>query len=154
VLSRYERIAFEKSLVAPQGVPLAAFVCPGHPLLDSVLDLTLERYRDLPRRGTALVDDRDPGLKPRMLFYLEHAIQDAALTRAGDRRIVSKRMLYVEIDDAGIARHLQYAPYLDYRPLAAAVPSDFTTGLPGETKEKVERGIKHVVPLVPHHSKQ
>ena len=45
VLPRYERIAFEKSLVAPQGQPLAAFVCPGHPLLDSVLDLTLERNR-------------------------------------------------------------------------------------------------------------
>jgi hypothetical protein len=28
VLPRYERIAFEKSLVAPQGQPLAAFVCP------------------------------------------------------------------------------------------------------------------------------
>ena len=36
VLRRYERIAFEKSLTAPQGQPLAAFVCPGHPLLDAV----------------------------------------------------------------------------------------------------------------------
>jgi superfamily II DNA/RNA helicase len=44
VLPRYERIAFEKSLVTPQGQPLAAFVCPGHPLLDSVIDLTLERW--------------------------------------------------------------------------------------------------------------
>lgn len=39
VLPRYERIAFEKSLIAPQGEPLAAFICPGHPLLDSTLDL-------------------------------------------------------------------------------------------------------------------
>jgi hypothetical protein len=38
VLPRYERITFEKDLIAPQGQPLAAFVCPGHPLLDSVLD--------------------------------------------------------------------------------------------------------------------
>jgi len=59
VLPRYERIAFEKSLVAPQGQPLAAFVCPGHPLLDAVIDLTLERYRDLLRRGAVLVDGRD-----------------------------------------------------------------------------------------------
>ena len=35
VLPRYERIAFEKALIAPQGQPLAAFVCPGHPLLDA-----------------------------------------------------------------------------------------------------------------------
>ena len=59
VLPRYERIAFEKDSGAPQGQPLAAFVCPGHPLLDASLDLTLERHRDLLRRGTVLVDERD-----------------------------------------------------------------------------------------------
>jgi hypothetical protein len=122
VLPRYERIAFEKSLVAPPGQPLAAFVCPGHPLLDCAIDLTLERHRDLLRRGTILVDERDPGLAPRVLFFLEHAIQDASLTRAGERRIISKRMLYVEVDAAGSTRHLQYAPYLDYRPLAEGEP--------------------------------
>jgi hypothetical protein len=105
-----------------QGQPLAAFVCPGHPLLDSVIDITLERHRDLLRRGTVLVDDSDPGTNPRVLFYLEHAIQDAGLTHAGERRIVSKRMLYVEIDATGNARNLHYAPYLDYRPLAADEP--------------------------------
>ena len=57
-----------------------------------------------------------------MLFYLEHAIQDASLTRTGERRVVSKRMLYVELDAAGNARHLQYAPYLDYRPLENGRP--------------------------------
>jgi len=122
VLPRYERIAFEKGLVAPQGQPLAAFVCPGHPLLDATIDLTLERHRDLLRRGTVLVDERDLGLEPRVLFYLEHVIQDASLTRSGERRPVSKRMLYVELDAAREARHLQYAPYLDYRPLRAEEP--------------------------------
>ena len=122
VLPRYERIAFEKSLVAPQGQPLAAFVCPGHPLLDATIDLTLERHRDLLRRGAVLVDERDPGAQPRVLFYLEHAIQDASLTRSGERRVVSKRMLYVELDADGNARHLHYAPYLDYRPLAGEEP--------------------------------
>jgi superfamily II DNA or RNA helicase len=123
VLRRYERIVFEKSLVAPPGQPLAAFVCPGHPLLDATIDLTLQRHRDLLRRGAVLVDERDPGLQPRVLFYLEHAIQDASLTRSGERRIISKRMLYVEIDASGQTHHLHYAPYLDYRPLAADEPS-------------------------------
>jgi hypothetical protein len=54
VLARYERIAFEKQLIAPQGQPPAAFVCPGHPLLDAVIDLTLERHRDLPSCGEFL----------------------------------------------------------------------------------------------------
>ena len=122
VLPRYERIAFEKSLIAPQGEPLAAFVCPGHPLLDATLDLTLDRHRDLLRRGTVLVDERDPGTTPRVLFYLEHAIQDASLLKNGDRRTISKQMLYVELDATGQARHLHYAPYLDYRPLLADEP--------------------------------
>jgi len=117
VLPRYERIAFEKNLIAPQGQPLAAFVCPGHPLLDAVIDLTLERHRDLLKRGAVLVDERDPGTFPRVLFYLEHAIQDAGLTRDGSRRVVSKRMLYIEMDNAGETRHVHYAPYLDFRPL-------------------------------------
>ena len=123
VLPRYERIAFDKSLVTPPGQPTAAFVCPGHPLLDAVLDLTLKQHRDLLKRGAVLIDERDPGQIPRVLFYLEHAIQDAGRTRAGDRRMVSKQMLYVEIDAAGNARHLHYAPYLDYRPLAQDEPS-------------------------------
>ena len=115
VLPRYERIAFEKGVVATQGQALAAFLCPGHPLLDATIDLTLERNCDLLRRGAILVDERDTGTTPRVLFYLEHAIQDASMTRSGERRIISKRMLYVELDADGNARHMQYAPYLDYR---------------------------------------
>jgi SNF2 family DNA or RNA helicase len=122
VQPRYERIAFEKSLLTPPGQPPAAFVCPGHPLLDSVIDLTVERHRDLLKRGAVLVDERDPGTRPKVLFYLEHAIQDASLTRTGERRTVSKRMLYVELAADGTPRHLQYAPYLDYRPLADDEP--------------------------------
>jgi SNF2 family DNA or RNA helicase len=123
VLQRYERITFEKDLIAPPGQPLAAFVCPGHPLLDAVIDLTLERHRDLLRRGTVLVDDRDPADRPRVVFYLEHAIQDASTTRTGERRVVSRRLLYVELDSEGNARHAGYAPYLGYRPLRENEPS-------------------------------
>ena len=122
VLPRYERIAFEKPLVTIQGQPLAAFVCPGHPLLDSVIDLTLERHRDLMKRGAVLVDERDLGTRPRVMFYLEHAIQDAGVTRSGERRVISRRMLYVELDADGVTRHVNYAPYLDYRPLAKDEP--------------------------------
>ena len=122
VLPRYERIAFEKALIAPQGQPLAAFVCPGHPLLDAVIDLTLERNRDLLKRGTVLVDERDLGTEPRVMFYLEHAIQDASLNRDGSRRVVSKRLMYVEMDAQANVRHVHYAPYLDFRPLAAGEP--------------------------------
>jgi len=117
VLPRYERIAFEKTLISIPGKPLAAFVCPGHPLLDATIDLVLEQHRDLLKRGAMLVDPTDPGEEPRALVYLEHAIQDARLDRAGNRRIVSKQMQFVELDTSGHAYPAGYAPYLDYRPL-------------------------------------
>ena len=123
VLPRYERIAFERHLVAPPGQPLAAFVSPGHPLLDAVIHVTLERHRDLLKRGAVLVDERDPGTAPRVLFSIEHALQDGSVTGAGERRAISKRVLYVELDADGVTRHLHYAPYLDYRPLADGEPA-------------------------------
>ena len=43
------------------------------------------------RRGTVLVDERDLGTQPRVLFFLEHSIQDASVTKSG-RRVVSKRL--------------------------------------------------------------
>mgnify|MGYP003393344436 CR=1 FL=1 len=159
VLPRYERIAFEKSLVAPQGQPLAAFVCPGHPLLDSIIDITLERHRDLLKRGTVLVDERDPGMQPRVLFFLEHAIQDASITRAGGRRVVSKQMLYVELDAAGTTRHVRYAPYLDYRPLTKDEPT-IDAILDRPECRWINREIEHtaqgyaVAHVVPEHLKE
>ena len=115
VLSRYERVTFHKELISIPGKPLAEFVCPGHPLLDSVTDLILERYRSLLKQGTILVDPQDQGNKIRALFYLEHTIQDARLNRDGSQRTVSRRVQFVEIDDRGAVRNAGYAPYLDYR---------------------------------------
>jgi hypothetical protein len=114
---RYERIAFDKALISVPGKPLAAFVCPGHPLLDATVDLLRERHRDLLRQGAVLVDVQDPGVEPRALFYLEHAVQDASMERGGTRRVVSRRLQFIEIDRVGNARMAGYAPYLDYRPL-------------------------------------
>ena len=123
VLRRYERIAFDKRHLTPQGQTPADFVCPGHPLLDAVLDLTLERHRGLLQRGTVLVDDRDPGVETRALFTLEHSIRDGSGGPGGEGRIISRRMLYVETDAEGKTDHLRQAPYLDYRPLADDEPA-------------------------------
>jgi superfamily II DNA or RNA helicase len=116
VLDKYERICFEKDYINVQGKPSAAFICPGHPLLDCTIDLVLERYRDLLKKGTVLVDPNDSGSGTRALFYLEHAVKDGRVEKSGDQRIVSKRMQFVEIDPNGSAHSAGYAPYLDYRP--------------------------------------
>ncbi|GCL59928.1 helicase-related protein [Microcystis aeruginosa] len=123
ILKRYERICFDKELISIPGKPVATFVCPGHPLLDATIDLVLERHRELLRRGAILVDDSDPSEEIRALVYLEHAIQDARLNPDGRRRVVSRRMQYVELFEPQRhrghgERDAGYAPYLDYRPLA------------------------------------
>ncbi|HON14626.1 MAG TPA: helicase-related protein [Treponema sp.] len=123
ILERYERITFQKDLITLKDAPLAAFACPGMPLLDAVIDLTLEQHGELLKRGTILVDDKDMGTEPRMFFYLEHAIQDASRTRSGERRIISKRVLYIEMNASRETWHIHYAPYLDYRPLSPYEPS-------------------------------
>jgi superfamily II DNA or RNA helicase len=119
VLPRYERITFHKDLISIPGKAMAAFVCPGHPLLDATLDLVIERHRDLLKRGAILIDEIDESEKPRALLFLEHSIQDARTDRNGNRRIVSKRLQFVEVDDAGNTRNAGPAPYLDYRPPTA-----------------------------------
>ncbi|URR36256.1 DUF3883 domain-containing protein [Thermosynechococcus sp. HN-54] len=139
---RYERVCFEKSLMSVAGKPLAEFICPGHPLLSVTIDLILQRYREVLRRGAILVDENDPSEEIRVLVYLEHAIQDGRVERDGQRRVVSRRMQYVEmrvrrsedreerseqqslhLSSSSLAsflspRNAGYAPYLDYRPLA------------------------------------
>ena len=113
---RYERICFEKDRI--DRPPVAAHVCPGHPLLEATMDLVLERHRDVLKRGAVLVDETDDGEALRVLFYLEHAVQDGRVGRGGRRQEVSRRLQFVEIDAGGRARDAGPAPYLDYRPLA------------------------------------
>jgi superfamily II DNA or RNA helicase len=120
VLIRYERITFEKDLISVPGKPPAAFVCPGHPLLDSTIDLIIERHRDLLKRGAVLIDETDASDRIRALVYLEHSIQDARTDREGNRRVVSKRLQFVEISETGTTRTAGPAPYLDYRPTTEA----------------------------------
>ena len=118
VLDRYERVTFEKNLISVAGKPLAAFVCPGHPLLDATLDLILERYRELLKRGGVLIDENDWGEDLRVLFYLDHTIRDGIADKDGARRTISRRMQFVETDEQRRRISAGYAPHLDYRPLA------------------------------------
>jgi superfamily II DNA or RNA helicase len=114
VLTRYERICFDKTDIP--GKHMAALVAPGHPLLDSLIDLTLERYRNLLGQGAVLIDENDSGTEPRVLIYLEHSIKDGRAGRNGRPRIISQRLQFVYLDRHGEAVDGGAAPYLDCRP--------------------------------------
>ena len=119
IQQRYERITFEKEQTRVQGKPLAALVCPGHPLLDASLALILDRHRPLLKQGTVLVDPHGHRDAVRVLFYLEHVIQDGRVAPDGSRRKVSQQMQFVEINSDGDVSTPGYAPYLDYRAITA-----------------------------------
>ena len=152
ILRKYERICFDKEQINVDGKPTAAFICPGHPLLEATICLMLERHRDLLKRGAVLVDPADNGDRLRALFYLEHAVQDARQERSGQRRVISKQLEFVEIDGAGRCITAGYAPYLDYRPLTAEERSLVTEALEadwltGDLESRVmEHAVEHIVP--------
>lgn len=136
VLPRYERICFAKEQTSIPGLVPAAFITPGHPLLSAMSDLVREKYGHDLKQGTIFVDESDDGKNLRLLFYIENSIQDGQLVAGtNQRRIISKRVHFVEIRENGIAvsagaktsHHAPapelahpcasagYAPYLDYR---------------------------------------
>ncbi len=118
ILRGYERVVFEKELINVPGKTPATLICPGHPLLDVTIDLILEQHRDLLKQGTRLVDPHDNSEEPRVLFYLEHTIQDASTDNTtGKRRVISRQMQFIELDGQGTMHFAGYAPFLDYRPL-------------------------------------
>ncbi|TGP85630.1 MULTISPECIES: helicase-related protein [unclassified Mesorhizobium] len=114
VLPRYERVCFDKADIP--GKHQAALVAPGHPLLDSVIDLTMERYRNLLTQGAILVDESDMGTDCRTLIYLQHDIKDGRMAANGRPRLISQRLQFVFIDAKLQVHDGGAAPYLDFRP--------------------------------------
>ena len=115
VLDRYARVTFDKTLIL--GTPQAELLAPGHPLLDSTIDLILERFQPLLQQGGVLVDSADDGVVPHLLVYLEHAIRDGRVVRSGEPRIVSQRLQFILLQEDGTATDGGPAPYLDCRPI-------------------------------------
>ncbi|NLK08089.1 MAG: DUF3883 domain-containing protein, partial [Firmicutes bacterium] len=115
VLQKYERICFDKANANVQGQALASLISPGHPLLEATIDLIRERNIDVLRRGAIFIDENDRDVEERLLFYIEHSVQDGVILPCGGKRVISKQVHFVEMKEDGTARNAGFAPYLDYR---------------------------------------
>ena len=177
VLTKYERVTFDKELTRPVGKPRADLLAPGHPLLDAVTDLIIERYGTLLKQGTMLADRHDPGETSRLLVAITHEITDGH----NPARTITKRFGFAEISPsadgtapapdgvraAGEARYLDYeplqnperavaapvrdAPWLSAGVEAIALDWAVTEGMPGElahTRELVTARVSQVRRLV------
>ena len=116
VLKKYERVCFEKKAIRPTdrpGLTPAVLIHPGHPIMLSVIDLTLEKHANLLRQGTVLVDPSDPGDQPWLLYLLTHKVKDSQdLT-------LSERIQFIRVESDGTASFAGWAPHLDYEALSA-----------------------------------
>jgi len=115
VQPRYERICFERKDAA--GPPRAAFVCPGHPLLDRTLGAILDRWRAGLTEGAVLVNETDDREEVRAEFAVRTAVADGRKTRLGSRRTISERLAFVALDANGRVWNAGPAPHLDCRPI-------------------------------------
>lgn len=115
VLPRYERVCFEKQLTRPTGKVLAELLHPVHPLMHSVLDLTLQAHRGKLKQGAVLVDPADDGDEPHLIIMLEHSVRETAEQA---KSIASRRLQFVAIDRACQASYAGWAPHLDLVPIS------------------------------------
>ena len=119
VVRKYERVCFEKQYSRVPGRAssvLAELIHPGHPLMQAVTDITLERHRTKLKQGAILVDPNDPGIIPKVLVLIDHAVRESY----DANRLVSRRLQFVEIDPEGNATHAGWAPHLDLLPIDQA----------------------------------
>jgi superfamily II DNA or RNA helicase len=114
IQTKYERICFEKTQINQQ--PVATFVCPGHPLLESVIGIIREDYEQLMKQGAVLVDETDSDQELAAIFLLEHSVQDGGHTSADKPHIVSQRLQFAAIDKSGRTTNAGIAPHLNLRP--------------------------------------
>ncbi len=112
VLSKYERICFDKQYIQikEKATLLAQTMHPAHPLMQAVINLTIENNRDTLNSGTILVDDTNSDKLPRVIFAIEHRVIEA-----GNNHKISVEFQFVSVNSKGEYAQEGWAPYLDYR---------------------------------------
>lgn len=116
VVPKYERVCFEKSRIRVEDKPTeaaASLLHPAHPLMQSVVDLTIEQHRAKLKQGSVLLDPNDEGVEPKLMLMLDHSIKEGG----GSDLVVSRRLQFVTIDKSGRIENAGWAPHLDLTPL-------------------------------------
>ncbi len=114
VLRQYERVCFDKDLISVAGKPLAQFICPGHPLLDTVIDLV---WTNIARPCAMARCWSIPPTPARNHAFSSSWNKPSVMPT---QHPISQEVHFVEIDETETIRAGGYAPYLDYRPATPA----------------------------------
>ncbi|PPH37212.1 type III restriction endonuclease subunit R [Rathayibacter sp. AY1E3] len=117
VAEQYERITFELTRRNPEGLADASLIAPGHPLLDAVIETTIDDLGPTLKRGTVFVDRRNTqSATPTLMFSVEQRIENTA----SEPDTISHHFDYPLLEQDGKVTSSGAPPYLDYdRPDAA-----------------------------------
>lgn len=111
VTERYERVTFEQSRIHPEGQTAASLIAPGHPLLQAVIEVTIEDLGEVLKRGTVLVDRRsNQADSPSLMFSVEQRIENPS----EDSHPVSHHFDYPLLEQDGRVNVPAAPPYLDF----------------------------------------
>lgn len=111
VPEQYERITFDLSRMHQAGLADASLIAPGHPLLQAVIEATIDDLGPTLKRGTVLVDRRTKQHDaPMLMFSVEQRIENTA----ADADTVSHHFDYPLLEQDGTVTVSTAPPYLDY----------------------------------------
>ena len=125
--AEYHNIWFERSPMGlVNGTRGAEFVHSGHPLLAASIAWVLQRWQEVrPDCGDTfpvLIDESawSSGMAAsRVVYYVEWTLKDAFQLSNGERQVLKREALFIEIDHTGDTRIIGTAPNIDYRPACA-----------------------------------
>lgn len=146
---KYDQVCFDKTMAQQEP---AEFLCPGHPLLDSVLDLILEKYGPLLNQGAVFIDNTDPSPTPRLLFLLQQTVRNARPDKNGNYAIISQELHFVEMEPNGTPHPAGNAPHLDYQPATPEQLEQLQTLRPAAWETAEEQLLDYAIEqLIPPH---
>ncbi|QRV03059.1 DUF3883 domain-containing protein [Arcanobacterium phocisimile] len=107
----YERVTFDRSRMRVDGLLDASMIAPGHPLLHSVIEATIEDLGESLKQGTVLIDrSAEQGDLPMLMYSLEQRIANNFVPAD----VVSRHFNYALLSQDGHVAMLEAPPYLDY----------------------------------------
>ena len=115
IQKEYERVAFDKQNIQPEGQLPALLISPGTPLLTAVVERVLSDHGDALGKGAILLDQNDLSSNLRLLLYFDHQISDGRGENS-NKNVVSRRFHYVEVDENGNPNIPGDEPYIAYEP--------------------------------------
>lgn len=109
----YPKISFRKAEAASGE---AEFIAPGHPLLETVVEKVLERFRNLGVKGSVFLDPE--GRFEGLVWFIQGEVRD------GLNNIVGKRLFAIYQDKNGNIKEVPSSILWDLKPAGGDIPEE------------------------------